>query len=56
MFKNKPDMLRNFFLEDAIESYIKNESALQIKASAVRAYSKYQKYSVRAANHLLVGF
>ncbi|MGF2413768.1 hypothetical protein [Ferruginibacter sp.] len=43
-----------YTLHDALESYINNASAENIRSSAAKAYSKYQKCSVKAARNLLV--
>jgi len=43
-----------YTLHDAIESYIKKEPAENIRSSAAKAYSKYQKCSEKAARGLLV--
>ena len=43
-----------YTLHDALESYIKNEPAENIRISAAKAYAKYQKCSVKAARNLLV--
>ena len=43
-----------YTLHDAIESYINNEPVENIRSSAARAYSKYQKCSEKAARNLLV--
>ncbi|RYD74092.1 MAG: hypothetical protein EOP53_18935 [Sphingobacteriales bacterium] len=43
-----------YTLHDAIESYIKKEPAENIRSSAAKAYSKYQKCSEKAAKGLLV--
>ncbi|MBC7937008.1 MAG: hypothetical protein H7Y86_16795 [Rhizobacter sp.] len=43
-----------YTLHDAIESYIKEEPAENIRVSAAKAYSKYQKCSEKAAKGLLV--
>lgn len=43
-----------YTLHDALRSYVNNESAQNIRSSAFRAYSKYQKCSQKAAANLLV--
>ncbi|TWW01351.1 hypothetical protein FEF09_06675 [Chitinophaga pinensis] len=43
-----------YTLHDALSSYIRNESAENVRNSAARAYSKYQKCSEKAAKGLLV--
>jgi hypothetical protein len=43
-----------YTLHDALESYIKNEPGTNIRNSAAKAYSKYQKCSENAARKLLV--
>ena len=43
-----------YTLHDALDSYIKNESAENIRTSAARAYSRYQKCSENASRRLLV--
>ncbi|MEO6719269.1 MAG: hypothetical protein ABIN67_02845 [Ferruginibacter sp.] len=43
-----------YTLHDALESYIKNESAESIRTAAAKAYSKFQKCSEKAARGLLV--
>lgn len=43
-----------YTLHDAIESYLKNEPAENIRTSAAKAYSKYQRCSEKAARALLV--
>lgn len=43
-----------YTLHDAIESYIKKEPAENIRTSAAKAYSRYQKCSEKAARNLLV--
>lgn len=43
-----------YTLHDAIESYIKKEPVENVRTSAAKAYSKYQKCSEKAARNLLV--
>jgi hypothetical protein len=43
-----------YTLHDAIEGYIENEPAENIRTRAAKAYSKYQKCSEKAARNLLV--
>ena len=43
-----------YTLHDALESYIKNEPGTNIRNSAAKAYSKYQKCSENASRKLLV--
>ncbi|MCP9752711.1 hypothetical protein EGI32_17290 [Ferruginibacter sp. HRS2-29] len=43
-----------YILHDALESYIKKEAAENVRSSAAKAYSKYQKCSEKAARNLLV--
>jgi hypothetical protein len=43
-----------YTLHDAIHEWINNNSASMIRAAAARAYSKYQKCSMKAAQNLLV--
>lgn len=43
-----------YTLHDALESYIKNESAEQVRRHAAKAYARYQKCSEKAAARLLV--
>lgn len=43
-----------YTLHDAVSSYIKGESEKQIQLAAAKAYSKYQKCSLKAASNLLV--
>jgi hypothetical protein len=43
-----------YTLHDAIESYIKKEPAIDIRAAAANAYATYQKCSKKAATNLLV--
>lgn len=43
-----------YTLHDALEGYIKNEPAENIRSNAARAYSKYQKCSEKASTGLLV--
>ena len=43
-----------YTLHDALESYIKNETAENIRASAAKAYSRYQKCSENSSGKLLV--
>jgi hypothetical protein len=43
-----------YTLHDAIESYIKNEPPENVRTSAAKAYSRYQKCSEKAARGLLV--
>lgn len=43
-----------YTIHDAINSYIKGESAEDIRNNAAKAYSKFQKCSVNAAKKLLV--
>ena len=43
-----------YTLHDALESYIKKEPVANIRNSAAKAYSKYQKCSIKAAKNLLV--
>lgn len=43
-----------YTLHDALESYIKNDPIENIRTSAAKAYSKYQKCSEKAARNLLV--
>ena len=43
-----------YTLHDALESYVKNEPGANIRSSAAKAYSKYQRCSENAARKLLV--
>ena len=43
-----------YILHDALEGWVKNESAQQIRIRAAAAYAKYQKISQRSAENLLV--
>lgn len=43
-----------YTLHDALESYIRKESVVNIRISAAKAYSRYQKCSEKAAKNLLV--
>jgi hypothetical protein len=43
-----------YTLHDALEGYIRQESAEQIRSRAVSAYAKFQHCSEKAARHLLV--
>ncbi len=43
-----------YTLHDALNSYIKSEPVDSIRINAARAYSKYQKCSLRASKNLLV--
>lgn len=43
-----------YTLHDALNGYVASETASQIQQRAARAYSKYQKCSVKAASRLLV--
>lgn len=43
-----------YVLHDALEIYIKNQPAENIRNAAAKAYSKYQKCSEKAARNLLV--
>jgi hypothetical protein len=44
----------SYTLHDAIHEWINNSTAKQIRMAAAKAYSKYQKCSLRAAQNLLV--
>jgi hypothetical protein len=41
-------------VHDAISGYVVNETPQQIQQRAAKAYSKYQKCSLKASNKLLV--
>lgn len=43
-----------YTLHDAINAYIKQEPAASIRIAAAKAYSKYQRCSIKAASNLLV--
>jgi len=43
-----------YSLHDALTGYINGESNEQIQERAAKAYSKYQKCSLRAAKNLLI--
>jgi hypothetical protein len=43
-----------YTLHDALDSYINNEPVENIRRSAAKAYSKYQKCGIRASRNLLV--
>jgi hypothetical protein len=43
-----------YILHDALEGWVKNETAEQIRNRAAAAYSKYQKISLKSAQNLLV--
>jgi hypothetical protein len=43
-----------YILHDAVQAWMNNNSAEEIRTAAAKAYSKYQKCSLKAANNLLV--
>lgn len=43
-----------YTLHDAINAWIENKSSSEIRLAAAKAYTKYQKYGLKAASNLLV--